>query len=587
MVLSLTVLLLERVGLIIILAYVLMNIPYFKNLMNRRRTWRARLQLCIVFSLFALMSNLTGIVINPDHSVSGSIYFHLNNDVSLANTRVLTIGVAGLVGGPFVGLFVGIISGVFRLYMGGAGAEIYLISSLFIGTISGYFGLRTRKLNRYPSIVKSAFIGVLMEGIQMLSILIFSTDKTYAIELISLIAIPMIIVNSVGTAIFMSIIISTLKQEEQMKAVQTHDVLQLMNQTLPYFKEGLNKESAEHIAVIIKDLMKVSAVAITSKHEILSHVGAGSDHHIPENEIITSLSRDVLKSGQLKEVHTKEGIGCSHPNCPLCAAIVIPLEMHGAVIGTLKMYFTNPNDLTFVERQLAEGLANIFSSQIELGEAEMQSKLLKDAEIKSLQAQVSPHFFFNSINTISALVRINSEKARELLLELSYFFRANLQGSRQHTISLDKELSQVQAYLSLEQARYPGRFNIQFAIPEHYKQVLVPPFLIQILVENAIKHAFSNRKQGNNVKVSVIEEDEQHVRIIVADNGHGIASEKLHLLGETSVESESGTGSALENLNLRLKGLFGIPAALQFNSTSSGTTFWCVLPYDQQEEEMT
>ncbi len=63
----------------------------------------------------------------------------------------------------------------------------------------------------------------------------------------------------------MSIIISTLKQEEQMKAVQTHDVLQLMNQTLPYFKEGLNRESAQQIAMIIKNLMKVSAVAITSK----------------------------------------------------------------------------------------------------------------------------------------------------------------------------------------------------------------------------------------------------------------------------------------------------------------------------------
>lgn len=115
-------------------------------------------------------------------------------------------------------------------------------------------------------------------------------------------------------------------------------------------------------------------------------------NHIPTNEILTSLSKDVLKSGKLKEVHTKEEIGCSHPNCPLRAAIVIPLEMHGSIVGTLKMYFTNPNDLTFVERQLAEGLANIFSSQIELGEAETQSKLLKDAEIKSLQAQVSPHF---------------------------------------------------------------------------------------------------------------------------------------------------------------------------------------------------
>ncbi len=578
-------LLLERVGLIIILAYVLMNIPYFKNLMNRRRTWKARWQLCIIFSLFALMSNLTGIVIDHQYSLSGSVYFRLDDDVSLANTRVLTIGVAGLVGGTFCR---SICWRYFRYFQsvygwGGCTSLSYLI---YIYRYNCWlFWLTSSKTQTLPSIAKSAMIGIVMEMIQMLSILTFSHDKAYAVDLISLIALPMIIVNSVGTAIFMSIIISTLKQEEQMKAVQTHDVLQLMNQTLPYFKEGLNRESAQQIAMIIKNLMKVSAVAITSKNEILSHVGAGSDHHIPTNEILTSLSKDVLKSGKLKEVHTKEEIGCSHPNCPLRAAIVIPLEMHGSIVGTLKMYFTNPNDLTFVERQLAEGLANIFSSQIELGEAETQSKLLKDAEIKSLQAQVSPHFFFNSINTISALVRINSEKARELLLELSYFFRANLQGSKQHTITLDKELSQVRAYLSLEQARYPGRFNININVEDKYRDVLVPPFLIQILVENAIKHAFTNRKQGNDIDVSVIKETATHVRIIVQDNGQGISKDKMHLLGETSVESESGTGSALENLNLRLKGLFGKSAALQFESTSSGTTFWCVLPYERQEEE--
>lgn len=199
--LSLTMLLLERVGLIIILAYVLMNIPYFKNLMNRRRTWKARWQLCIIFSLFALMSNLTGIVIDHQHSLSGSVYLRLDDDVSLANTRVLTIGVAGLVGGPFVGLFVGVISGIFRVYMGGADAQVYLISSIFIGIIAGYFGLQAQRRKRYPSIAKSAMIGIVMEMIQMLSILTFSHDKAYAVDLISLIALPMIIVNSVGTAI--------------------------------------------------------------------------------------------------------------------------------------------------------------------------------------------------------------------------------------------------------------------------------------------------------------------------------------------------------------------------------------------------
>ena len=92
------------------------------------------------------------------------------------------------------------------------------------------------------------------------------------------------------------------------------------------------------------------------------------------------------------------------------------------VAGTLKFYFTNEYENTTSTKQLARGLADIFSSQLELGQAEMQSKLLKDAEIKSLQAQVNPHFFFNAINTISALVRIDSEKARKLLLQLSQFF---------------------------------------------------------------------------------------------------------------------------------------------------------------------
>lgn len=108
------------------------------------------------------------------------------------------------------------------------------------------------------------------------------------------------------------------------------------------------------------------------------------------------------------------------------------------VAGTLKFYFTNEYENTTSTKQLARGLADIFSSQLELGQAEMQSKLLKDAEIKSLQAQVNPHFFFNSINTISALVRIDSEKARKLLLQLSQFFRSNLQGARNNTITLEK-----------------------------------------------------------------------------------------------------------------------------------------------------
>ncbi|MCP6559445.1 sensor histidine kinase, partial [Klebsiella pneumoniae] len=82
------------------------------------------------------------------------------------------------------------------------------------------------------------------------------------------------------------------------------------------------------------------AVAITNRHDILAHVGAGSDHHVPQKASITDLSKTVIQSGKIKEAHSREEIGCHHPNCPLEAAIVIPLHIKDKVVGTLKLYFT-------------------------------------------------------------------------------------------------------------------------------------------------------------------------------------------------------------------------------------------------------
>lgn len=583
--LNLFVLLLERVGLIILVAYILMNTTYFKNMMGEREKWYVKWRLIIVFSSFALLSNFTGVAIHNGEIVSSMIYLHLGPEVSLANTRVLTIGVSGLIGGPFVGLFVGVLSGIFRVYIGGADAYTYLISSIVIGLVAGYFGAQAMKSKSYLSVKQSALVGASTEVIQMICILIFSSQKADAWELVQLIALPMIIINGLGTAIFMSIIISTVKQEEQMRAIQTHDVLKLVNQTLPYFKEGLTESSAHQSAKIIKDLMKVSAVAITNKTHILAHVGIASDHHTPDKTIITDLSKAVIETGQQKEVYSSKDIGCQHPNCPLEAAIVIPLYVHDDIVGTLKLYFTDHHDLTFVEKQLAEGLAKIFSSQLELGAVETQRKLLQDAEIKSLQAQVNPHFFFNAINTISALVRIDHEKARQLLLQLSHFFRSNLQGARNNTITIEKELEQVRAYIALEQARYPDHFKIEFDIPEEHYSALVPPFVIQILVENAIKHAFTSRKDDNRIWVKV-SRNHQSIQLCVSDNGQGIHEDKIAILGKTTVASQSGTGSALENLNRRLTGLFGNHAELQFDSSDKGTKVCTIIPHKYREEEM-
>ncbi|MBQ5152670.1 LytS/YhcK type 5TM receptor domain-containing protein [Macrococcoides caseolyticum] len=580
---SLFILLLERVGLIIIVAYLLMNVPYFKKMMSERLNLSSQIQLLIVFGLFAAVSNFTGVEIRNNEILSSQIFSKISDDAVIANTRVLTISVAGLIGGPVVGIGVGIVSGITRYLIGGVDAYTYVISSALIGLTSGYFGYRAMTNNRYPNVLTGVILGAIMEVIQMICIIVFATNTEYALDIVKLIALPMIMINSLGVAIFLSIIISTIQQEQRMRAVQTHDVLNLANQTLPYFRAGLNEASATQAAQIIKDLMKVSAVSITNKTDILAHVGAASDHHVPRKKIITDLSKQVIKSGEIKEAHNRHEIGCTHPGCPLEGAIVIPLYVHNEVTGTLKLYFTDSNKLTYVERRLAEGLANIFSSQIELGEIETQSKLLKDAEIKSLQAQVNPHFFFNAMNTISALIRVDSERARELLLNLSNFFRSNLQGAKSTSITIEKEIQQVEAYLALEQARFPERFNIHFDIDEALKYAKVPPFIIQILVENAIKHAFHNRKSNNDVYVKV-KEGQQTIEISVEDNGFGIPEEKRAHIGHNEVSSTSGTGSALENLNKRLIGLYNSNARLNFTTSDTGTKFYTSIPLEREED---
>lgn len=568
--LELFILMMERVGLIILLAFLLLNVPYFKKILLTRERSASKVRLALIFGVFAIISNFTGIEITQNEIVPSNILTYLSSNASIANTRTLVIGVSGLVGGPFVGGFVGLIAGIHRVIQGAGSGFFYIPSSLIVGSLSGIIGQRLlTKEHQFPQAKQSALVGAVMEVIQMLFILFFSGSLLEGLMLVRLIALPMILLNSVGTFIFMSILITTLKQEEQAKAVQTHDVLELAAETLPYFREGLNEHSCQKVARIIQHYTKTSAISMTDTHQILAHVGAGDDHHIPELEVITELSRKVLHTGEMTIARTREEVGCSHPDCPLQAAIVIPLYAHQKIVGTLKMYFTNPAQLTHVEEQLAEGLGTIFSSQIELGEAELQSKLLKEAEIKSLQAQVNPHFFFNAINTISALMRKDAEKARKLLLQLSTYFRGNLQGAIQTTIPLTQELDQVNAYLSLEQARFPDRYQVEFDIERGTEQCELPPYAIQILVENTIKHAFANRKTNNQVKV-VARRIDRHIVIDVWDNGIGIPEERRKLLGKEPVQSEKGTGTALENLARRISNLYSGSGTFQIENRPTG-----------------
>lgn len=421
-------------------------------------------------------------------------------------------------------------------------------------------------------------VGIVMEVIQMVFILLFS-DAGWS--LVRFIALPMIAINSLGTYAFLSVISTYIKQEQETRAVHIQLLLDLVDKTMPYFRSGLNLESAQEVARIIKCYTNSDAISLTTRNEILAHVGAGSDHYVPTKKMVTHLSEKAIKTGEVQIAHSKEQICCSNPNCPLQAAVVVPLRGNDKVVGTLNMYYVKSWELTPVEIQLASSLGKIFSCQIALGQAENQAKLVREAEIKALQAQVNPHFFFNTINTIVAMIRKDSDKARELLIQLSLYFRSNLLGVRETQITLQQELDQVNAYLTLELSRFPDRYEIHQEISVN-EQVLLPPFMLQILLENALKHAFNGRMKGNEVWLSVSQVGKR-IKVQVEDNGTGIKPEVLAKLGKEEVSSESGSGTALQNLNQRLIEIYDERSQLNFTSSGAGTTVTAYLPLTVKE----
>lgn len=569
---------LERVGLIIVFAFLMSRWRIFREMLFKEQGLKEKMWLVVIFSALSIISSYTGIKIEQG-SINLSnqiIYNSMNTEEAIANTRLIGVAIAGIFGGPLVGLSVGIIAGIHRVTLGGFTAMACGISTILAGFITG--GLSQKlKIRQTFSYKKAVLIGIYAEAVQMVVILIVAKPFEQAAQLVSLIAMPMILMNAFGIFLFFMIIKTVIDEEERTKALQTHQAFAIAQLTIEHFRKGLNEESCQIVCEIIKKEIKVDAVAITDTNGILAHVGVGEDHHLIQREIMTALTKRVLEEGRVITATTAKEICCPHEGCPLSAAIVLPLKVQEETMGSLKLYFMDEASLTGVKKEFAEGLSRLFSSQLEYAEIEQQRKLLKDAEIKALQAQVHPHFLFNSLNTISSLIRTDADQARTTLLKLSTFFRSNLQGARQMLIPLRNEIDHVEAYLSIEQTRFPNRYDIQFQIDETLLDVQIPPFTLQPLVENAIYHAFKNGKAGKII-VKVQQKDHQLV-LIAEDNGCGMRKEQVLKLGKSIMKSEKGTGTALWNIYQRIHEIYGKEAIFQISSTLDvGTKIQIQLP---------
>ncbi|MCS6789755.1 MAG: histidine kinase [Bacteroidia bacterium] len=188
-----------------------------------------------------------------------------------------------------------------------------------------------------------------------------------------------------------------------------------------------------------------------------------------------------------------------------------------------------------------------------------------EARLAALRGQLSPHFLFNALNTLQALIYENPALAEELMAKLGALLRRTLHHARHLKVYLEEEIILVRDYLDIEQQRFGERLKVQWNLPSRLPQVEVPPFALQLLAENVVKHAVSRLTRPVSLRIH-LQETRSHVEISVEDDGPGIDLARM----------EKGIG--LSNLLLRLKELYEGRAQLLAERLNPGTRVRIVLP---------
>ncbi len=191
--------------------------------------------------------------------------------------------------------------------------------------------------------------------------------------------------------------------------------------------------------------------------------------------------------------------------------------------------------------------------------------LATEAQLASLESRIHPHFLFNTLNSISALIPVDPQRAERLMERMAALLRFSLDAHARGLVSLDQEMKIVRDYLEIEQARLGSRLRYEVETPGDAGGLRLPPLAVQTLVENSIKYAVAPDRQGGEIHV-IAGEVADRLHIHVSDTGPGF-----------SLESAPG-GHGLDNLRNRLAMLFGEKADLQVTRHQGWTTVRLTLP---------
>ncbi|EGU46968.1 autolysin sensor kinase, partial [Vibrio ichthyoenteri ATCC 700023] len=229
---------------------------------------------------------------------------------------------------------------------------------------------------------------------------------------------------------------------------------------------------------------------------------------------------------------------------------LLPVVMLGIIFSLMCFYYFYNREQMMIADKLLE--------ETKRKQAE-QEKALILSQLMQMQSQIEPHFLFNTLANISALMTQDVDKSRMMLEKLTELLRTTLANSRLSQTTVDDEIRQLSAYLAIQKIRLDERLKFDISVDDKLTYVPLPPMLIQPLVENAIKHGIEPKKAGGTINISFSEHQEK-LKIQVKDNGIGLSDSAI----------TKGHGVALNNIKQRVKGLYAQQGHVDITQPENG-----------------
>lgn len=542
--------LLLNIGLLLLVATILTELrPLRVILKNQVRSRSNQLTLGVIFGLMSISCTYTG----------------LDFQGAVVNTRVISTMAAGLVGGPLAGIVAGTLSGLHRYLYNPAG-----FTSLACGVGTFVFGIIGALCYRWFARYRRRYVALvglvlLAEAIQCVIILVMAKPYPAAVALEKAILLPKMAVNSVGMVVFMGLLDRLNRDLAIELAEQQSLALFIAQKCLPYLRMGIsNRQALQQATDTVRATLPDFQVVITDRERILASSGIN----------LVGLPAPVRQAIEEKKQIVAPGaaLGPDASARPDQAALASPLVWEDRVVGGLMLVVPiGPNRILEADIRVAEGLAQMFSSMLELGELQHQIDLRRQAEFKALQSQINPHFLFNALNTISALCLTDPDRARETILVLASYFRQTL-SINEPFVTLKQELSNVDNYLFLTEARFENALHVTRELPDDLNALRLPPLILQPIVENAVRHGGAS-VDDRRVHIQ-IRQDSQRAYIQVSDQGHGFPPQVLEKLQDP----DDPTYTGLFNVRKRLRSIYENQCEFTIHSTGRGSTVSFSIP---------